>query len=212
MSFTIIFSPCPGWVFVVVDAYDISLKSREVTSSQYQEAVRIIKSNTNNPVCWEEGTGDYFSGLLEDEKDTPKMRFVPFNGGIGKQQLHWLEEVLFRASGAHDKVIIFSHIPISDNNMSGLNKPSSCTLLYNYKEVLNLISRINTPHKTVVAVFSGHQHEGAYGVENEVHHVTFQSPLIFSHCAPTYATVQLYADHINITGSGGIPSRVLSFC
>lgn len=42
------FSPFPGFTFVVLDAYDVSLLGREESSEQYISAMNIIKQYNNN--------------------------------------------------------------------------------------------------------------------------------------------------------------------
>lgn len=56
-------------------------------------------------------------------------RFVQYNGGVGAEQLLWLEDQLAAASRAGQRVIGFAHVPIHPA------EPSSHTLLWNYQEV-----------------------------------------------------------------------------
>ncbi|XP_037318878.2 manganese-dependent ADP-ribose/CDP-alcohol diphosphatase isoform X2 [Pungitius pungitius] len=42
------FSPFPGFRFVVLDAYDVSLLGRETSSDQYSDAMAVIKPHNNN--------------------------------------------------------------------------------------------------------------------------------------------------------------------
>lgn len=42
------FSPFPGFTFVVLDAYDVSLLGREESSEEYQEALSLIRQYNNN--------------------------------------------------------------------------------------------------------------------------------------------------------------------
>lgn len=56
-------------------------------------------------------------------------RFVEYNGGIGDEQLLWLENELQQASEAGQQVITFGHVPIHPDNGS-----TNC-LLWNFKEV-----------------------------------------------------------------------------
>lgn len=42
------FSPFPGFTFVVLDAYDVSLLGREESSEQYRSAMNLIKQYNNN--------------------------------------------------------------------------------------------------------------------------------------------------------------------
>lgn len=42
------FSPFPGFTFVVLDAYDVSLLGREESSSEYQSAMNVIRQHNGN--------------------------------------------------------------------------------------------------------------------------------------------------------------------
>lgn len=46
--YTYHFSPFPGFTFVVLDAYDVSLLGREKSSEQYSDAMNLIKQYNNN--------------------------------------------------------------------------------------------------------------------------------------------------------------------
>lgn len=56
-------------------------------------------------------------------------RFVQYNGGVGKDQLLWLENELSEATAAGQRVIAFGHVPIHP-----IEAPSNC-LVWNYKDV-----------------------------------------------------------------------------
>lgn len=52
-----------------------------------------------------------------------------YNGGVGKEQLLWLEKELTEATAAGQRVIAFGHVPIHP-----IDAPSNC-LVWNYKDV-----------------------------------------------------------------------------
>lgn len=52
-----------------------------------------------------------------------------YNGGVGAEQVKWLEEELAEASQAGQRVIVFGHVPIHPGN-DMLN-----CLLWNYEDV-----------------------------------------------------------------------------
>ncbi|KAM3592756.1 uncharacterized protein V6R79_024537 [Siganus canaliculatus] len=93
------FSPFPGFKFVVLDAYDISLLGREETSQQYTEAMNLIKQfNRNHDLnCPPALAG----GRLQ-------QRFAKFNGGFSKEQLDWLDSVLSSADEKQERVTLVS--------------------------------------------------------------------------------------------------------
>ncbi|CAN0494943.1 unnamed protein product, partial [Laminaria digitata] len=62
-------------------------------------------------------------------------RFVQYNGGVGKEQLLWLEQELAAATLAGQRVIAFGHVPIHP-----IKAPSNC-LVWNYKDVLEVMHK-----------------------------------------------------------------------
>ena len=57
--------------------------------------------------------GDYFKGMSgPDGGETPAMRFVPFNGGVSREQLAWLREELADAAARGERVVVLTHNPI----------------------------------------------------------------------------------------------------
>merc|ERR1711991_282220 len=117
-------------------------------------------------------------------------RFVPYNGAFGAAQREWLHK---ECSGP-ERVIVASHIPIKPG--SAVNS----TLLCDYEEVLEQL----TPN--VVAVLSGHDHNGGYvhDEEKDIHFLTFPSPMV----APNkghdlcHAILSVFEDRIEIDGFG----------
>ena len=68
----------------MLNAYEVSAMLPK-DSEGYREAARILKQQNPNDVLGKEGAVNFFEGLKGEE-----MRFVPFNGGLGESQLHWL--------------------------------------------------------------------------------------------------------------------------
>ena len=134
-------------------------------------------------------------------------RFVPYNGGVTKSQLAWLEKELNAAVDANQLVVILSHIPL------GVGSASSSCLLWNYDEVMSVCSRFAAGKyfgkAGVVAVFAGHDHKGGFAVDEDgIHHVTFASPLEAEDCL-AHAFVDVYADMLVVHGEGAVPTRRL---
>ncbi|XP_012989219.1 manganese-dependent ADP-ribose/CDP-alcohol diphosphatase isoform X2 [Esox lucius] len=91
------FSPAPGYRFILLDAYDVSLLGREESSVQYHQAITLLKAHNKN----------------EDLNHPPALtglekRFVKFNGGFSQDQLDWLEGVLSSADHKLERVTIVS--------------------------------------------------------------------------------------------------------
>merc|ERR1712113_26108 len=104
---------------------------------------------------------DFFAGLIGKKK-----RYVPFNGGMGPQQLNWLRREVVAARERDDRIVVFLHIPLL---------PEACTswktVLYDGEECLKVLHEDGAGR--VVAVFAGHAHNGGYCCDGEgVHHIT----------------------------------------
>ncbi len=128
-------------------------------------------------------------------------RFVPYNGAAGAEQLHWLAKEL----DCDERVIVASHVPLL---------PGSCEdecLLWDYEEVLAVIA---AGRAHVVAVFAGHDHSGGYKFDptTRTHHVTMQSPMVAKNRghSTAHAIVQVSDTHLEVVGSGSVPSRRLA--
>ena len=136
-------SPCRDWRFISLDCYDISL----IGSSSPEN--KVIAENLlakNNPNDLNIG-GNWFNGLSYDMR-----RWVPYNGGISKEQLVWLDKVLRDSHESNEKVIIFCHQPVY-----ATTKPQS--VVWNSEEVLEIIRK----YGNVVIWIAGHDHSGQVG-------------------------------------------------
>jgi manganese-dependent ADP-ribose/CDP-alcohol diphosphatase len=186
------FSPYEGWTFVMLNSYAVSIMQPEECAG-YKEASRLLERHNKNFLS--QGKVNYFDGLEGLNK-----RFVPFNGGLGTEQLEWLRTVLSQAKEKGDKVVIFTHAPLYEGAASARN------LAFDYDEALTIIHEEG--EGSVVAVMAGHFHRGGYAQdEHGVHHVTIQSPLTHGAC---FGVVEVYPDHLALVGQGAQRSHMLS--
>ena len=121
----------------------------------------------------------------------------PWNGGIGARQLGWLEGVLREAGEHRMKVIVLAHHPLL---------PVSADALWNSDAVLALLDR----HSCVVAWLNGHNHAGAFADYHGVPLLTMHG-MVDTPDTTAFATAQIFADRMLITGHGREPSRELVF-
>jgi len=163
-----------GWRFVVLDGNDVSVLGvfpRE-GNPRYEEGLamqkRVAKMNKPNTPDW--------------------------NGGIGSEHIAWLKAELQKASGAGEKVILFSHFPVFPPNVHNL---------WNEDEVLRVIES----NQCVVAYVNGHNHAGNYAERNGVHYLTLKGMCETDETA--YAIVEVHGDHLNLVGYGREPGRIL---
>lgn len=118
-----------------------------------------------------------------------------WNGGIGSEQLAFLDGHLSRADKTGKKAIVFCHYPVL---------PESAGNLWNDIEVVALLEK----HPSVKAYFCGHNHEGDYVFQNSIHHLTFQG-MVETPDQNAFAVVTLEKDVIRVQGFGREPSRTL---
>jgi len=170
---------------VVLDPYQVSTIQGATEDNTKSAFDYLCKHNPNDitkmGVNWSKG----LEGL--------DRRFMPYNGMIAQDQLAWLDKTLGDASCSGEKVIILSHIPFC---------PEACDpvcLLWNYEQVIEVL---DSHPGTVCAVLSGHDHEGGSLLRAGVWHITMPSPLLVDGDGDCWATINLFEDRIEWTGSG----------
>jgi manganese-dependent ADP-ribose/CDP-alcohol diphosphatase len=159
-----------GWRFVVLDGNDMST------------------------YAWPKGSaGDIASRKIHDEK-FPAAK--PWNGGIGEEQMQWLDEILAGADAAGTPAMLLCHFPIWPENDPDI-------LLWNAAEVVALIER----HHSVKIWLNGHEHRGGYAVKNGIHYLNLKGMLDTEQTA--YAAIDFYRDRLEVRGMGREESRTL---
>ena len=99
--------------------------------------------------------------LLIELSKNKKPNNKEWNGGLGKEQIAWLEKQLKHAANNNIKSIIFCHYPLL---------PLEAHTLWDSDVVLKVISR----YKGVKAWINGHNHAGNYAVNDGVHYITMK--------------------------------------
>ena len=184
-------APAPGWKVLVLDSYRLST----LTTDTEMEAFRFLSNKNPNNV--RSNQVDWLAGLAGTAR-----RFVPYNGGLGEEQLQWLAREL----DCDERVIIAAHVPLL---------PGSCDpecLAWDYEEALEVIAK---GRARVVAVFAGHDHSGGYAFDarSKTHHITMQSPMVCRNKGQStaHAIVHVTDTHLMVQGSGSVPTRRLDF-
>ncbi|MEM7385244.1 MAG: metallophosphoesterase, partial [Verrucomicrobiota bacterium] len=118
-----------------------------------------------------------------------------WNGGLGKEQLAWFENVLKRAGQAKEEVIVFCHYPVYPDNAHNL---------WTSVEVLGLIKK----HGGVRAWFNGHNHAGNYGQTAGTHFLTARG-MVETKETSAWAVVAVYPDRLEVDGFDREEDRVL---
>lgn len=158
-----------NWRFVVLNGNDLSFYAYPEASPQYNL------------------TAEYYE---KHQIDSPK-----WNGGIGDEQLKWLEKVLIQASRKKEKVALFCHFPVYPPNIHNL---------WNAAEIIALLER----YPVVKAYINGHNHAGNYAQKSGIHYLTMQGMVDTEETS--YAVISLAGDSLLVNGFGREESRVLS--
>jgi len=163
-----------GWRMIVLDGNDLSFYAPKESSEHIEE--------TNN--------------LFQKIKDRGGVNAHDWNGGLGSQQISWLEDILKQSSLSGEKVLVFCHFPVY---------PSREENLWNDVELIELLE--SYPH--VIALFSGHYHSGNYSKKRGIHYLTLQG-MVETEEHNAYSIVEVYPDHFKVLGFGREPSRILT--
>lgn len=161
-----------NWKFIVLDGNDLSVYGALDTEK--------IKE-----------TKEMYAKILNDSLPYAK----PYNGGIGKEQLKWLEQEISNAKSKN--VALYCHFPLL---------PIANDNLWNTVEVQKLISK----HSNVKVFLNGHNHEGAYVYKNKVHFLTFKA-MVNSADSTAFSIANFYKDSLVIKGYGKEKNRTLKF-
>lgn len=178
------FSPHTKFRLIVIDTYDLSVLGRRQTSDGHLKSLAFLDSSQLN-----------FNG-------TEGFYLTEFNGGLGKEQLAWLNDVLAYSDQNGERVIIAGHIPIHPKAKSSL------CLAWNYAEILRTIQS----HKSVVCYFAGHDHAGGYHQDSHgIHHITMEGVIESPPGTNAFGTVSVYEYGLLLRGRGRVRDRFLPY-
>ena len=135
---------------------------------------------------------DSLFNLLKN-KEVPYLK--KWNGALSSDQLTWVKGELDAAVKNNQKVGFYCHFPIF---------PIDQHNIWNREQFLSLIK----PYDNVKIFFNGHNHAGAYQIENNVHYVTFKG-MVDTKSTSAFAKVKFEKDTVSIEGFYREPSRKL---
>ncbi|MCF7973517.1 MAG: metallophosphoesterase [Phycisphaerae bacterium] len=150
-----------------------------------------LYANTEGSDAYTEATA-----ILNRLKALNQANAKVWNSAISSEQIDWLNSRLAMAESAHQKVIVFGHSQVY---------PDGDLRLWNAQEIMTVLDS----HDCVAAYLNGHNHDGAYGVYNGTHYVTFRG-MLDGEDRTSYAVVRCDPDAIRITGYGDEPTRILA--
>ena len=136
-----------------------------------------------------------YEQLAATVKSQGRTNAQPWNGGVGKQQLTWLQKQLKQAQKRGLNVLVFTHHPLlpEDNGHEALNN----------REILDLLSK----YDRVKAVISGHNHQGAFDTYRQSLPCITLEGMIETADQNSYGILTLSENKLIITGSGRMTSR-----
>ena len=97
------FVPAAGHRILVLGSYQEATLGWPEGDPRRERALRTLREHNPNDVSG----GDWFRGLTG-----PGRRWVPFNGGLGAEQLAWLRQELRAARREGERVIVLSHVVV----------------------------------------------------------------------------------------------------
>ena len=153
-----------GWRFIVLDATDYSFYSNQ-----------LHKHDTNQ-----------VNAYYHHTKEKPNHKI--WNSAMGEEQQNWLKQELAEANTMHQKVILFSHMPLRP-----AGDPHN---LWNNDEIIAIME--SSPD--VVAFINGHNHAGAYVFKNGIHYITIFG--MVDTMIGSFGILEVYQDSLVLRGFG----------
>ncbi|MBD0777709.1 metallophosphoesterase [Maribacter sp. ANRC-HE7] len=161
------------WRFIVLDGNDLSVHGA-LTETKKQQ------------------TDSLFT--LLSKKELPNLKH--WNGGLGTEQLQWVENELKQATDKKERVGFYCHFPAlgetNDHN------------LWNYEQLLAIIDK----YDCVKFYFNGHNHAGSYVQKDGVHYLNFKG-MLDTRDSTSFARVTFHNDSLLVKGYGREPDRGL---
>lgn len=160
-----------GWHFIFLNGNEITFHSNN------QKIIEIAAEMTNQL------------------KTEGKPNYHDWNGGIGKEQLMWLENELNYAEKQNMKVAVICHYPLL---------PFEAHALWNSEKVLEVI----TKYSCVKLYLNGHNHHGNYTFQNGIHFVNLKG-MVETENENAFSVISFTNKHIEIEGFGNEISRTI---
>lgn len=162
-----------GLRFVMMDTNDLSTYKHPKDSPQDLESAALL------------------SKLTAEGLNSAK----PWNGGVSKAQIAWIESECAAAATVKQRVILCGHHPIL---------PAEGYQIWNSEEVLDTIDK----HSSIIAYFCGHNHAGSEVIRNGVPYITFKS-MLHEPEITAYSVIHISEHSLRIEGYGREKSRIL---
>jgi manganese-dependent ADP-ribose/CDP-alcohol diphosphatase len=163
-----------NWRFIALDTNDLSLYANPIESEKYLQAQEMYNSL----------------------KEKNAINAQTWNGGVSEEQLTWLRGVLKKAAQSHEKVVVFSHMPVY---------PANAHNVWNSESVIAELEASGN----VVAYINGHNHAGNYGFKNGIHYLNLKG-MVDTDDTNAYSILRVYKDRLEVDGFGRETDRTLT--
>lgn len=164
-----------NWIFIMLNTNDISAYANVKGTEKEQE----------------------LNAMLEEIKRTGGKQGYRWNGGVGKKQMKWLDNLLAECEKNGNHVLIFTHHPLY---------PQSEFTALNNMDILHTISK----YPCVKMVLSGHHHAGGFGSYKGIPMITHEG-MIETEQQNAYSIIEITPDSILVKGHGRVPSRSFKY-
>ena len=202
-----------GWWAVVLDPYEVSTIAPSVprgdgidaVAAAKAAAIELVQAHNPNDVL---GAANWKAGLTGLD-----LRWLPYNGAVGKTQLTWLTATLSAIQSLPPvpvdgeggtrphRAVVLCHVGLKPGSLS-----DDC-LLWNYDDVLTALQPFLG--NTVALVLQGHDHPGgavAPGASvSGAPFVTFPSPMEVDKDDDAFGTLDLRDDGSAVVYGHGSP-------
>ncbi|KJF65775.1 metallophosphoesterase [Rhizobium nepotum] len=161
--------------------------------------IRFVVLDGNEVSLFAPPPGDPRHALAQDRlkhlQEAGAINAQDWNASLSDEQFEWLRSVLQKADAAGEKVVVLCHYPIYPENAHNM---------WDAPRILDLLGA----HPSVAAWFSGHNHDGNYGLLGNTHFVNFKG-MVDTPDQNTFAIADVFADRIAIRGFGREADHVL---
>jgi manganese-dependent ADP-ribose/CDP-alcohol diphosphatase len=164
-----------GWRFIILDGNEISTFANLSDSPNYHLAE-----------MW-----------LQQMESSGAVNGNFYNGGIGNEQMNWLQGALDASREKSEQVIIFCHYPLFPPNKHNL---------LNGDQLLSILKN----SKCVKLWMNGHNHEGNFGLFEDIHFVNVKGMVEGEHDM-AWSIVNVFENRFEIAGFGNETSARLVF-
>jgi 3',5'-cyclic AMP phosphodiesterase CpdA len=146
-----------------------------------------------------EGSAEHAAAAEWLRKNANAPNAKDWNGALGERQMNWLRGALARAKEHGERAIVICHLPVLRESSTPQH------VAWNCDDIRALLRESGV----VAAYLNGHDHNGGYAEESGIHYVTFPG-MVESGVKNSYTLVDVFADRLELHGSGTAPSRTLA--